>query len=251
MRYIKLFAAALVLVLAGCSGLESDETAGWSASQVYEEAKLAMKEADYPRALDLYSKLEARFPYGRYAQQAQLETIYAHYRAEEPDAAIAAADRFIKLHPRHSNVDYAYYMRGLASFDTDLGFLANLLPKDPTQRDPEMARESFRYFRELATRFPESRYTEDAIKRMALLRNNLAKYEVQVADYYMKREAWLAAANRAKYVLENYERTPSIPEALGIMVTAYREMEMPTLAEDALRILRLNYPEHPLVVGGQ
>lgn len=233
-----------ILLLTGCAAVETDETAGWNASEIYEEAKFALKEGNFERALDLYSKLEARYPYGRYAQQAQLETIYAHYKADEPDAAIAAADRFIKLHPRHPNVDYAYYMRGLASFSVGTGFLERFFPSDPAERDPQRAREAFRHFRELVSRFPESRYAEDALDRMTYLRNSLARHEIQVAEYYLMREAYLAAANRARYVLENYEATPAVPNALRIMVSAYRAMNMPELAEDALRVLRLNYPDH-------
>ncbi len=245
MRIFRLLPLFILLLAAGCSGLkEIDETADWSASEMYEEAKLALKDGNYERALNLYSKLEARYPYGRYAQQAQLETIYAHYKADEPEAAIAAADRFIKLHPRHPNVDYAYYMRGLASFDIGSGFLERFFPSDPAERDPERAREAFRNFKELATKFPNSRYGEDALERMTYLRNNLARHEIQVARYYLKREAYLAAAERARYVVETYESTPSVPEALGVMVTAYRKMEMPKLAGDAMRVLRLNYPDH-------
>ncbi|SCZ50313.1 outer membrane protein assembly factor BamD [Thiohalomonas denitrificans] len=245
MRIFTLLPLLVLLLTAGCAGLpEADETADWSASEIYEKAKAALDNGNYEQALGLYSKLEARYPYGRFAQQAQLETIYAHYEADEPEAAIAAADRFIKLHPRHPNVDYAYYMRGLASFDIGGGFLERFFPSDPAERDPARAREAFRHFRELTTKFPESRYAEDAIKRMAYLRNNLARHEIQVAQYYMRRDAYLAAVERARYVLESYESTPAVPDALGIMVTAYRAMDMPKLADDALRVLRQNYPEH-------
>jgi len=233
----------LLLTSSGCSIFkEHDETADWDASQIYSAAKEALDEGDYEKAIKYYGKLEARFPYGRYTQQAQLETAYAHYKAGEPEAAIAAADRFIKLHPRHPNVDYAYYMRGLASFEPGKNFLERFFPQDGAQRDPTAARESFRYFAELVQRFPDSKYSKDALQRMTYLRNNLARYEIMVADYYLRRGAYLAAANRAKYVLENYERTPSVADALALMVQAYRKMEMPDLAADAERVLRLNHP---------
>ena len=236
----------ILLVASGCSGLREsvDPTTGWSASEFYEEAHAAMKEGNYETALDYFTKLEARYPYGRYAQQAQLETIYAHYKAQEPAAAIAAADRFIRLHPRHPNADYAYYMRGLASFDPGSNFLERIFPQDPSKRDPQAARESFRYFEELAKRFPRSKYSEDAVKRMRYLRNGLARHEIHVADYYLRRGAYLAAANRARYVVENYERTPAVPEGLGVMVRAYRAMGLADLAEDARRVLEMNYPDH-------
>jgi len=233
-----------VLTGTGCSIFkEHDETAGWDASQLYNAAKEALNDSDYEKALKYYGRLEARYPYGRYTQQAQLETAYAHYKAGEPEAAIAAADRFIRLHPRHPNVDYAYYMRGLASFDTGRNFLERFFPQDGAERDPSAARESFRYFSELVQRFPQSRYSQDAVQRMTYLRNNLARHEVLVADFYLRRGAPLAAANRGKYVLENYERTPAVPDALEIMVRAYRQMEMADLADAAYRVLEKNHPE--------
>lgn len=233
-----------VLTGTGCSVFkEYDETAGWDASQLYNAAKEALNDNDYEKAIKFYGKLEARFPYGRYTQQAQLETAYAHYKAGESEAAIAAAERFIKLHPRHPNVDYAYYMRGLASFEPGRNFLERFFPQDGAQRDPTAARESFRYFSELVQRFPQSRYSQDAVQRMTYLRNSLARYEVLVADYYLRRGAHLAAANRGKYVLENYERTPAVPDALAVMVQAYREMKMTDLADSAYRVLEQNHPE--------
>ncbi len=237
----------LPLLSAGCAWLpdQADETAGMSASELYSLAKEALSENNYETAIDYYAKLEGRYPYGPYAQQAQLETAYAHYKAQEPAAAVAAADRFIKLHPRHPHVDYAYYLRGLAMFEPGDNFLERFIPHDKTTRDPGAARESFRYFEELITRFPDSRYTKDAVQRMTYLRNRLAEYEVRVAAFYLTRGADLAAAERASYVVENYDRTPAVPEALAVMVEAYRRMEMGTLADDALRVLRLNYPEHP------
>ncbi len=234
----------LVLIGTGCSLIgEYDETEKWDAAQLYSAAKEALDGGDYQKAIKYYGKLEARYPYGRYTQQAQLETAYAHYKADEPEAAIAAADRFIKLHPRSPNVDYAYYMRGLASFEPAKNFLETFFPQDAAKRDPASARESFRYFSELVKRYPDSKYSQDAILRMTYLRNNLARYEVMVADYYMRRGAYLSAANRAKYVLENYEKTPSVPDALVLMVKAYRQMQMDDLANDALKVLAKNYPE--------
>lgn len=244
MRILRILLVLLPIALAGCAEMApKDETADWTAGEIYEEAKTALTESNYERALELFGKLEARFPYGRYAEQAQLETIYAHHKADEPEAAIAAAERFIKLHPRHPNVDYAYYMRGLATFNEDDGLFDNIVGSDPTQTDPVTARESFRFFKELVTRFPSSRYAPDAVQRMTHLRNNLAQHEVNVAGYYLSRGAPLAAVNRAKYVLENYPQTPAVPKALSIMVQGYRAMQMEELAADAERVLALNYPD--------
>lgn len=246
MRFPKILSIfSLVWLLAGCSILTEDETASWSVEKFYETAKEALDDGDYQTAIDYYTKLEARYPYGRYAQQAQLETIYAHYKADEPALSVVAADRFIKLHPRHPSVDYAYYMRGLATFDQGSALLEAIFPQDRAQRDPASIRESFNYFKELVSRYPNSRYTPDALQRMQVLRNYLARHELHVADYYLRRGSYLAAANRAKYVLENYQRSTAIPDALVVMVKAYRLMGMQDLANDALRVLELNHPDHP------
>src|SRR5512143_357410 len=218
-----------------------------NAQQIYEMGHEALESKTYKDAINHFTKLETRFPYGAYTEQAQLETAYAHYKADEPAAAVAAADRFIKLHPRHANVDYAYYMRGLASFEAEHAFLENLIKQDTSKRDPTSARDSFNYFRELVTLFPNSKYTPDAIQRMTYLRQKLAQYELNIADFYLRRGEPLAAANRAQYVVENYQGTPAVADALAIMVQAYRQMGKTDLAEDALRVLRLNYPEHPFL----
>lgn len=246
MRFIKFLSiVSLLLSLIACAAIDEDKTSGWSAEQLYQEAREALDNGDYERAIENYTKLEARYPYGRYAQQAQLETIYSHYKAGESSSALAAADRFIKLHPRHANVDYAYYLRGLTTFDQSKGFLSDLFNLDPAKRDPAGVRESFNYFKELVTRFPDSRYSPDALKRMTHLRNTLASHEVQAASYYLERGVYLAAANRGKYVLENYQQASAIPDALVVMVKAYRQMGMHDLAADALRVLTLNHPDHP------
>ncbi|MFA5530544.1 MAG: outer membrane protein assembly factor BamD [Thiohalomonadaceae bacterium] len=242
MRFIG-FAAGLVFLLGGCASLTQDPTAEWTAAEFYAEAKAALDERNYQQAIDLYGKLEARYPYGPYAEQAQLEVAYAHYRDNDPAAAVGAAARFIKLHPTHQNVDYAYYLRALASFDPPPGFLERFVEQDPAMRDPSAARTAFNHFKELVDRFPKSRYAEDAVKRMVRLRNLLARHEILAADYYMRRGARVAAVNRAKYVIENYQQTPSVADAIAILVTAYREMKMDDLAGDAEKVLQLNHPE--------
>jgi outer membrane protein assembly factor BamD len=235
----------LIAVLAGlaaCASLDEDPTEGWSAGKLYEEAKSALDSRNYQTAIDYYTTLEARYPFGHYAQQAQLEQAYAYYKSEQPDSAIAAADRFIKLHPQNQHVDYAYYLKGLAHFSRTKGYLDFIVPSDPSQKDPTPLLRAFDDFGYLVRTYPNSRYAPDAQQRMIYLRNELAEYELGVADYYMRRGAWVAAANRAKYVVEHYQGAASMPEALKTMIAAYRELGLDKLADDAMRILRLNFP---------
>jgi len=235
---------AATLTLGGCGLLPEvkDETAGWSAQKLYADAKENLNEGNYERAVKLFETLEARYPFGRYAQQAQLEVAYAYYKDNEPISAIAACDRFIKLHPNHPNVDYAYYLKGLANFNEDLGLLGNLVDQDLSERDPMAARDAFLAFKELVTRFPDSKYAADSTARMKYLVNALASNEVHVAKYYLKRKAWVAAANRAKEVLKSYPEAPALEEALAVMVVAYDELKLTDLRDDAQRVLELNFP---------
>lgn len=232
----------LILLASGCSLLPDkiDETKDWSAQRFYSEASAAMADGRYDRAIELYESLEARFPFGQFATQAQLDVAYAYYKYDDPESAIAAANRFIKLHPRNEYVDYAYYLKGIVNFNRNVGFITRFIPTDISQRDPGTALESFKDFAELVERFPDSRYSADARKRLVYLRNNLAMYQIHVARYYMRRGAYLAATNRAMTVVEGYQRTPAMKEALEIMVRAYDEMDMPQLSNDARRVLALN-----------
>ena len=248
MPRILAFLIALGL-LAGCSLLpdEVDETKNWSASKIYYTAKEALGEGNYEKAVKLYEKLEARFPYGPYAQQAQLEVAYAYYKDNEPVSAIAACERFIKLHPNHPHVDYAYYLKGLANFVEDPSFMSRFGDQDMSDRDPKSAREAFEAFQQLVNRYPDSKYTPDAIARMKYLVNALASSEVHVARYYYKRGAFVAAANRGKYVLEHYQQSPALEEALAIMARSYEKLGMNDLRDDALRVLKLNFPKSEFV----
>ena len=249
MRYpslLNLLALIFAAFLTGCasSGDVDDETYGMSVSDLYQEAKRLLTTKEYASAIQYYEKLESRFPYGTYAERARLEVAYAYYKDSQPETAIIAADRFIKLHPNHANVDYAYYLRGLASFDNTSSYFDKLFDQEPSERDPKAVRKAFKYFSELIQLFPKNRYTPDSIKQMKELRENLARYEVHVASYYQRRGAHLAAANRAKYVIENYQGSRAIPDALALMIISYRKLGMPDLANDALRVLELNHPEH-------
>lgn len=242
---------AATLALGGCGLLPEvkDETAGWSAQKLYSEAKDNLNSGNYERAVKLFETLESRYPFGRYAQQAQLEVAYAYYKDNEPISAVAACDRFIKLHPNHPNVDYAYYLKGLANFNDDLGMLGKLVDQDMSERDPRAARDAFLAFKELVTRFPDSKYAADSTARMKYLVNALASNEVHVAKYYLKRKAWVAAANRAKEVLKTYPDAPALEEALAIMVVAYDELGLTDLRDDAQRVLKLNFPNSKYAKG--
>jgi len=242
---------AVALTLGGCGILPEvkDETSGWSAQKLYSEAKDNLNDGNYERAVKLFETLESRYPFGRYAQQAQLEVAYAYYKDKEPISAIAACDRFIKLHPNHPNVDYAYYLKGLANFNDDLGMLGNLVEQDMSERDPQAARDAFLSFKELVTRFPDSKYAADSRARMNYLLNALASNEVHVAKYYMKRQAWVAAANRAREVLKNYPDAPALEEALAIMVVCYDKLQLTGLRDDTLRVMNLNFPNSKYAKG--
>lgn len=244
MRLLNLLLLLATLV-SGCGLLpeEKDKTEGWSAQKLYGKAKESLDSGNYETAIEYYEKLEARYPFGKYAQQAVLESAYAYYKFDEPESAIATLDRFIKTYPRNRHVDYAYYLKGLTNFDRTSTLLDRYLPRDPTERDAGAARQSFFDFQELVQRFPNSVYAKDARFRMAYLRNNLAAYDVHVARYYMRRGAYVAAANRAKQVVEKFPRTPVVPDALKLMMEAYQNMGLDSLAADAERVLKLNFPD--------
>ncbi|MGA0265869.1 MAG: outer membrane protein assembly factor BamD [Lysobacterales bacterium] len=237
-----------VLGLGGCKkdpGFEDARTA----AELYDDAKRHLDNKAYDRAVRAYKILQTRYPFGRYAEQAQLEMAYAFYRAGQTEQALATADRFIRTYPSHPNVDYAFYIRGVTNYEQKVGFLEKLMPSRIRDRDQSAALEAFADFDELCRRFPDSRYAPDARQRMVFLRNNLSFYEIDVARYYLKRKAYVAAANRGRYLLETYPNSPEAGNALEIMYIAYTELGLPELADDALRVLEMNYPDHPLVSG--
>ena len=232
-------------LLGGCGLLpeQIDETSNWSANKLYAEAKSSMADGAYDKAIKYFEKLEARFPFGRYAQQAQLEVAYAYFRQGEVASTIAACDRFIRLHPNHPNVDYAYYLKGLANFNEDLGLIGYVSQQDLTERDPKAARDSFDAFKVLVAKYPESRYAADATSRMKYLVNAMASNEVHVARYYMKRQAYVAALNRAQTAVKTYPDAPANEEALFIMIKAYDKLGMNDLRDDTERVMRRNFPK--------
>ena len=230
------------MALGACANAD-DETVGWDAQRLYGESKDAMGNKDWPRAIRYLEKLEARYPYGRFAQQAQLEIAYCHWKDGERGSASAAVDRFIKMYPNHPSADYAWYLKGLINFNDNYGMFSTMATPDMSDRDPRSTRESFTAFREVVTRYPDSRYTADAMARMRYLVNALASYEVHVARYYMKRGAYLAAANRAQYAISNYTQAPALEEAVFMLVLAYDRLGMNELRDAADRVMRTNFPE--------
>lgn len=237
----------LFLIISGCSYFEDKEdvTEVWSAERLYAEAKGALDSGNYSRAVEYYEKLEARFPFGVYGQQALLDLAYAYYKNDDTDSSVSAAERFIKLYPQNAHVDYAYYLKGLANYNRGKGFTERFLPIDASQRDSASAMNAFQDLAVLVKRFPNSEYADDAKQRMIYLRNLLAEHEIHVAEYYMRRGAFLAAINRARFVIEKYPRTPAIPDALVLLAKGYKVMGMDDLSTDTLRVLELNYPNHP------
>ena len=244
-------AAALLLSLAGCGLLPEvqDETSSYSAEKIYGLAHSAMAEGNYTRAVKLFEALESRYPYGRYAQQAIMESAYASYRAGETATAIANADRFIRTYPNHPNVDYMYYLKGLVYFREDQGLLGYIYELDLSEREPKSMRESYAAFRELVTKFPDSRYAADSADRMRYLTNSLALYEVKVAQYYYNRGAYIAAVNRAQVALITYPRTPANEDALDVLARSYDKLELPQLRDDAQRVLKQTFPDSRYVTG--
>ncbi len=234
--------AAAVALLAACGSLTADKTTKMSAEQLYAEAKTEMAAGNWKRARELLGTLEARYPFGRYAQQAQIETAYAFYKEGDSAQAIATSDRFLKLNPNHPFADYVYYLKGLATFSDDLGLFGKMLGMDPTTRDPKAMRDAFEIYRELVGRFPDSPYAADATARMNYLVTAMAQSEVNIARFYLDRGAYVAAAQRAQGAVRDFSGTPAAEEALSIMMRAYDGLGMPQMRDDARRILEINFP---------
>ncbi len=250
-RWLTLLAA--VPLLAACAWFgddEEDEFADLSTEeQFYQRALDQLTNQNFRGSIATYEALESRFPFGRFAAQAQIEIVYAYYRSGDREAARAAAQRFIRLHPDSENIDYAHYMLGLASFDDNTGLLDRFIPIDPTKRDPGSTEESFSDFAQLLALYPDSPYAADARARMIYLRNNLAAYEIHVANYYLERRAFIAAQRRAQYVVENFQETPAVADAVAIMVECYLRLGLNDLADTSLALLHENYPDHPSIDG--
>ena len=237
-------ATCVLLAVSACSWLpeKTDETKSWPVAKLYAEAREEMDGGHYEAAIKLWERLETNYPFGNYATQAQMEIAYAHYKSQDQAQALAAADRFIREHPTHPQVDYMYYLRGLISFNDQIGLLSVVYSQDPTERDPKATRESFAAFKVLVDRFPDSKYVPDAVERMRYLVTAMAQYEVHVANYYYRRGAYLASLNRAQNAVRDYQDAPAREEALYLMVRNYEKLGMTDLRNDTMRVFSKNYP---------
>ena len=253
MKNLSLMLLILSLSLTtGCSWLgwgdeeqAEEDSAGLTEKDFYERIQTSLNASNWTVAISNLQLLESQFPFGKYAEQGQLELIYAQYKSGDYESSIASADRFIRLHPQHPNVDYAFYVKGLSEISQTGGFFDSFLPTDSSMRDIGDARGAFTTLTELLSRFPESPYAADARKRLVSLRNRLARAEIHVANYYFTRGAYLAAANRGRFVVENFQQSPAVPDGLAVMAQAYYLLEMKELADNSVEVLVANYPEHP------
>ena len=241
--------AVLILVLAACGARREAETETLPVEQLYTEAKASLDGGNYERAIRYYKRLTSRFPFGDYSEQAQLDLAFAQYKRADYDEAVSTVNRFVKTYPAHPKIDYAFYLRGLVNFDRNRSYIDRLVPSQAGNRDLEAARQSFNDFSEMLRRYPQSSYAADARQRMVFLRNDIANSELTVARYYFRRGAYVGAANRAKYIVENYQQAAQIPDALALMVQSYEALGQKDLADDARRVLEANAPDHPYLTG--
>ena len=243
LKYVLLLVFSLALW--GCSSNdELPEMADTGEQQMYEQIQEYLQNSNYSESVRALQLLESRYPFGKYAEQAQLELIYAHYQAYEHEAAVEAADRFIRLHPQNPNVDYAYYMKGLAAYTGTEDIFDRFIPTDHSERDTSHFKEAFGEFAQLVSRYPASPYAADARARMVYLHNLLARHEITVANYYFRRGAYLAATNRGSYVVENFQQTPAVADGLAVMAQGYILLGYNDLARDTIAVLAQNYPDH-------
>ncbi len=237
--------------LQGCSFLdkmleEEDTTVGLTAAQLYQEGKEFLNLEDFNNAIRYFEVLESRFPFGKYSTQAMLDLSYAYYASDQRDQSIVEVNRFIRLYPNHPEVSYAYYLRALANFDKDANVLTRFFGYDPSRYDVTALKESFNDFSIVVNKYPNTKYAEDSLNRLVYIRNQIARSELYIAEYYNKRSAHVAAIERIKYMLENYGGTPSTEKGLLILIDSYNSLNMRQLASDTARVLKKNYPEYKI-----
>lgn len=241
-----------IMLLSACAGSDGqkDDTDIWSETKLYSEAIDKLNSADFAKCGKYFEKLEARFPFGPYSQQAQINGAYCYWKALETAQALVAIDRFIKLHQGNENLDYAYYLKGLITFNDDLGWLGRFTGQDLSERDPKAAKDAFESFKVVVERFPNSKYAPDALDRMRYIVNSLAEADVIVARFYYQRGAYLASANRAQLAIRDYDRAPAVEEALYILYKSYEKLGMVELSNDTARVFKLNFPDSPMLQTG-
>ena len=250
-RLVMPLVVGVMISVTGCSSSDDSEQraalANMGSQQMYDNAKRNMQNGNLGAASTALSELDSRYPFGPLSNQVQLDLIYSYYKSGKIDETLATIDRFIRLNPNHSDVDYAFYMRGLTNMEADANMFQQLMQIDRSDRDPSKSREAFTDFRRLIQQYPDSKYAADAKKRMVFIKERLAKYEIAIARFYMRREAFVAAANRGRYVLENYSNTDQVQEALEIMVSSYDQLGLTELKENAMQTLRLNFPDSDFI----
>ena len=247
LKLIYLFNLLAVFTIVGCSSTEEAPEERLLEKELYDQAQTRLSNENFATAIISLEALESRYPFGRYAEQAQAELIYAYYKNYQYEAAQSAAERFVNLHPRHPHTDYAYYLKGLSGFTNDSGLLARYINTDLSKRDVTQAQSSFDDLSEFVSRFPKSEYAGHATQRMVYLRNLLAQHEINVAEYYLERKAFIAAIGRARYIIEHLPKTPQTPKALNILIVSYKELGHKDLAEKNTNILATNYPEFKIL----
>lgn len=249
-RWVMVAAAVGTLALAGCGSSPRDDRSEGSAERLYREARDDIDSGAYDRAIKTLERIEGLSAGTVLSQQAQLDMAYAQWRSNEKVSALATVDRFIKLNPSSPALDYAIYLRGIINFNDSLGFIGKFAGQRLSERDQRAARDSWQAFKQLVDQFPQSRYADDAKERMNFILNSLAEYEVNVARYYYRRGAYVAAANRAEHAVAEYPQAPSMEEALYLMVISYDKLGLTTLRDSAERVLRANYPRSTLLASG-
>jgi outer membrane protein assembly factor BamD len=253
MKSFRLLAPVLLgamVSVAGCSSSDNEEKAvlaNMGAQQLYDRAKQSMEVGNFSAAAQTLSALDSRYPFGPLSHQVQLDLIYSYYKSGKNEETLATIDRFIRLNPNHSDVDYAYYMRGLTNMESDSNLFQELMNIDRTDRDPSKSRAAFEDFRRLIQQYPDSKYAADAKQRMVHIKDRLARYEIAIARFYMRRQAYVAAANRGRYVIEHFPNTTQVQQAREIMVSSYEQLGLDELRNNAMKTLKLNYPDSEFI----
>lgn len=254
----KIFSSILIISLmisiSACNKSKKQdevEVTRFSAETLYNKAKRYLDLGIWDNAILGFKNLRNQYPFGRYAEQGTLELAYAYYKNHEKELAISTLDRFIKNYPAHENLDYAYYLKGLVYFESDRGFFQRVNPDEAADRNQENIKQSFVAFKTFVEKFPKSKYAADAEKRMIYLRNHLAAFELKVATYYFRRAAYVGAINRCKYIVETFQNTKPVPEALAIMAESYKQLNQSDLAASTIKVLETNFPNHSYLQDGE